>query len=103
MCLHRLLQRGYKQLYGYKLPSTTTLATMSLQQGDANSLPGSEYSEAILVAENLKDLELQNARCASFDSYFRMFSFCNEQTNMYKSHKSYKSCYAQALSFYICH
>lgn len=57
MCLHRLLQRGYAQLYGYKIPSLSLAGSTRLEDpSDADALALSEYASAVLVAENMADL-----------------------------------------------
>ncbi len=60
MCMHRLLQRGFASLFGYK---------RTLHNADTNDIAAidSEYSAAMLEANSLKELhfKMKGARLLS--------------------------------------
>lgn len=61
MCLHRLLQRGYAQLYGYTLPPPTQSSDLLKRQecSDDLAVQCSDYATAALVAANMAELNFK--------------------------------------------
>ena len=66
MGVHRLLQRAFARLYGYKLPPQDSLVQEQEASSDIgrSSLTSSDYESSVLVAHSMADLnyKLKGAR-----------------------------------------